>query len=118
MERCESAAEAGAYIAKTSAGRSVGNEITRGDLKTGRAGHRTPWQVLEDFRQAGDLADLQLWREYERATKGHQCVTWSKGLKRGLAVASQLIRMHHPPLVVTAIAPESVCVSGIVAVQA
>jgi len=89
VERCESAAEAGAYIAKTSAGRSVGNEITRGDLKAGRPGHRTPWQVLEDFRQTGDLADLQLWREYERATKGHQCVTWSKNLKRRLAVADR-----------------------------
>ena len=69
------------YVAKTDDGRSVGNEVARGDLKRGKGGHRTPLEILEDFRQTGDKADLMLWREYERATKGHQRITWSKGLR-------------------------------------
>jgi hypothetical protein len=81
VDRCASAADAGAYIAKTQDGRAVGNEVARGDLKRGRAGHRTPLEILECFRWTGDLADLALWREYERATYRHQRITWSKGLR-------------------------------------
>jgi hypothetical protein len=85
ITRCASAAEAGAYIAKTQDGRSPGNELARADLKTGRAGHRTPFEVLEHFRWTGDAEDLALWHEYERATKGRQAITWSKGLRKLLA---------------------------------
>src|SRR5699024_2377499 len=35
VQRCYSAQEAGEYIAKTQDGKSVGNEITRGDMKQG-----------------------------------------------------------------------------------
>jgi hypothetical protein len=80
--RCYSAAEAGAYLAKTDDGHSVGNELARGDLKSGRAGSRTPLEILESFRQTGDLEDLVLWGEYETATKGRQRITWSKGLRK------------------------------------
>lgn len=90
IERCASAAEAGAYIAKSQdTGRSPGNELARGDLKRGRSGHRTPFEILEDFRWTGDAADRGLWRTYERATKGHQAITWSKGLRRLLAVEAR-----------------------------
>jgi hypothetical protein len=82
IERCTSAAQAAAYIAKTQDGKAPGNELARGDLKRGRAGHRTPLEILEGFRWTGDVADLALWHEYERATKGHQAVTWSKGLRQ------------------------------------
>jgi hypothetical protein len=85
ITRCTSAAEAGAYIAKTQDGRSPGNELARADLKTGHSSHRTPFEILESFRWTGDAADLELWHEYERATKGHQAITWSKGLRRLLA---------------------------------
>lgn len=81
VDRCTSATEAGLYIAKTQDGRSVGNEIARGDLKQGRRGGRVPFEVLDDFRWTGDAGDLQLWHEYEQATKGRQCITWSKGLR-------------------------------------
>ena len=81
LERCRSAAEAGRYIAKTAAGRSVGNEMARGDLKTGKKEHRTPFEILEDFRQSGVRSDLDLWHEYEKATRGHQRITWSAGLR-------------------------------------
>ena len=89
IERCSSAAEAGAYIAKTQDGKSPGNELARGDLKNGRGGHRTPFQILEDFRWTGDADDRSLWRTYERATKGHQAITWSKGLRKLLAVETR-----------------------------
>jgi hypothetical protein len=88
IERCASAAQAGAYIAKTQDGKAPGNELARGDLKRGRAGHRTPLEILEAFRWTGDLANLALWHEYERATKGHQCITWSKGLHQRCGDAS------------------------------
>jgi hypothetical protein len=89
IRRCYSAAEAGAYIAKVQDGGAVGNELARGDLKAGRNGHRTPFEILEDFRHTGDLADLALWHEYEAATKGHQCITWSKGLKKRLEISQK-----------------------------
>ena len=85
VERCMSAAEAGAYIAKTQEGKAPGNELARGDLKSGRDGHRTPFEILEAFRWTGDADDLALWRVYERATRGHQAITWSKGLRALLA---------------------------------
>lgn len=82
VDVCTSAAEAGLYIAKTQDGKSPGNEMARADLKSGREGHRTPFEILGAIADTGDLADLPLWREYERATKGHQAITWSKGLRR------------------------------------
>jgi hypothetical protein len=82
IDRCTSAAEAGAYIAKTQDGAAVGNELARADLKTGRHAHRTPLQILEAFRWSGDIEDLALWHEYERATRGHQAITWSKQLRQ------------------------------------
>lgn len=81
IQVCQSAAEAGAYIAKTQDGKGVGNEIARGDLKQGRNGHRTPLEILESFRWTGDVEDLALWNRYELATKGRQRITWSRGLR-------------------------------------
>ena len=80
--RCSSAEEAGAYIAKTQDGRAVGNEMARGDMKQGRQGGRTPFEILDDFRWTGDAEDIGLWHEYERATKGRQAITWSNGLRK------------------------------------
>ncbi len=84
---CRSAEEAGLYMAKTQDGRSTGNEMARGDMKQGREGSRTPFEILDDFRWTGDVEDLALWHEYETATKGHQCITWSKGLREITGVA-------------------------------
>jgi hypothetical protein len=89
VDRCLSAAEAGLYIAKTQDGKSVGNEMARGDLKDARNGGRTPFAILDDFRWTGDTDDLRLWHEYERATKGRQAITWSKGLRALLEVEEQ-----------------------------
>jgi len=87
---CRSAQEAGNYVAKTHDGRSVGNEIARGDMKQGRSGSRTPFEILDDFRWTGNAEDLDLWHEYETATKGHQAITWSRGLREILAAGPEL----------------------------
>jgi hypothetical protein len=85
VDVCRSAAEAGAYVAKLQeSGRSPGNEMARSDLKRGKAGHRTPFEILREFRLYGDVADLELFREYQRVTKGRQCITWSAGLRKRL----------------------------------
>ncbi|MFD1502716.1 protein rep, partial [Streptosporangium lutulentum] len=89
VQRCASAEEAGLYIAKTQDGRSVGNEVARADLKQGRKASRTPFEILDDFRWSGDCADLDLWNEYETATKGRQCITWSKALRQILQAAEE-----------------------------
>ena len=75
-----SATAAGAYIAK-GGGWSPAQEMTRGDLKTSRAGSRTPLQILADYYQTGDTRDRDLWREYSRVTRGLAAVRWSRGLR-------------------------------------
>ncbi|MDB4873091.1 MAG: hypothetical protein JWL97_4095, partial [Gemmatimonadales bacterium] len=83
IDRCLSAKEAGLYIAKTQdGGKSVGNEMARGDMKQGRKGGRTAFEILDDFRWTGDAGDLRLVHEHEKATHGRQCITWSKGLRQ------------------------------------
>lgn len=72
---------AGAYVAK-GGDWTPAEEVTRGDLKTGRAGNRTPFQILADHYQTGDLHDRRLLREYSRVTRGLAAVRWSHGLRR------------------------------------
>ena len=76
-----SAEEAGAYLAKTQDGKAVGNEVARGDMKEGRQGSRTPFQILDDFRWTGNDADLRLWHEWEQVTHGRRAIFWSDHLR-------------------------------------
>lgn len=70
------------YTSKVYDERRVGLELARTDLKSGRGvEHRSAWAVLGDLVAAGEVEDLALWWEYERATKGQRAVRWSKGLK-------------------------------------
>jgi hypothetical protein len=62
--------------------------VTRGDLKTGRTGSRTPFQIVADYYQTGDTRDRDLWREYGRATRGLASVRWSHGLRRAVLGSS------------------------------
>ena len=61
--------------------RGLGNEIARADLKGGRRGGRTPFQILSDFGEHALADDLDLWHEYERATAGRSAIRWSPGLR-------------------------------------
>lgn len=88
------AAAVGAYVAKLQEGekldRSVGNEVTRADLKSGRKGSRVPFEILADFGSDGLADDLDLWHEYQLATKGRSAIRWSKGLRALLLVDEEL----------------------------
>lgn len=84
-DRCERVKDAAAYIVKVAeATWSVGNEVARGDLKAGRLGSLNPFDILTYFRMTGDADALDLWREYEAATKGHLQLVWSRGLRARL----------------------------------
>jgi hypothetical protein len=76
---------AGAYLAKLQEGekidRSVGNEVARADLKGGRRSSRVPFEILADFGSDGLVDDLELWQEFQLATKGRSAIRWSKGLR-------------------------------------
>lgn len=56
-------------------------EAARSDLKQGKWGNRTPWGILADVFKHGDAADMKLWHEYEKASRGRRQVTWSRGLR-------------------------------------
>jgi len=82
---------AGAYIAK-GGDWTPAEELTRGDLKTGRARGRTPFQILADYYQTGDTRDRDLWHEYGDATHGLAAVRWSRSTRSlilGTAVSSE-----------------------------
>ncbi len=73
-----------AYVAKVQdadSAHGIALEMTRHDMKEGRRAGRTPFQILRDFRETGDVRDLRLWRVYERATFRRQAITWSAGLR-------------------------------------
>ncbi len=59
--------------------RSLGSEMTRGDLKRGRKHSRTPFELL-DQAAGGSSRARRLWREYETATAGVRCIEASRGL--------------------------------------
>jgi hypothetical protein len=58
--------------------------MARGDLKTSRAGSRTPFQILADYYQTGDTRDRELWHEYSRVTRSLAAVRWSRGLRAAI----------------------------------
>jgi hypothetical protein len=68
--------------------RSVGSEMTRGDLKKGRKKSKTPFELL-DAGAGGNAKAKALWREYERATAGVRCIEASRGLLAELGVEDQ-----------------------------
>lgn len=81
------ATDAGEYLAKAQdSGRTIGAEVARGDLKRGRLGSLTPFELLEYVDRTGDKAGVDLWREYETATTGkrRRRISWSHGLRARL----------------------------------
>jgi hypothetical protein len=84
VERCYSGGGAAEYIVKLQeSNRSPGNEMARSDMKTSRAGHRVPFDILEAIStgEKDGLAEaLELWREYEAGTFRHRAITWSPAL--------------------------------------
>lgn len=92
IERCYSGEGAADYVCKTQEGHGVGIEMARGDIKRARGGHRTPFEILASAVTYDSEADVRLWHEFERATKGRKCITWSNGLRDAIAdVAPELV---------------------------
>jgi hypothetical protein len=88
------ARDLGEYIAKTQDGKSPALELARGDLKSGRDGNMTPFEVLgrigdlmggvapEDAAGHGELPWLlALWAEYEAAVSGRRAMEWTRYLR-------------------------------------
>lgn len=74
--QAQNATSAGDYVAKWGAA----EELTLGKSKLGRAGSRSPWQLLADA-SAGDKRSCALWVEFALAFKGKRQLFWSRGLK-------------------------------------
>lgn len=77
---------AGRYISKLQDGGSLALEMTRADLKLGRAGGVVPFALLSEFEQTGDMDCIDKFNEYEQATFRRPCVRFSKGLRRKLGI--------------------------------
>lgn len=93
VEEVKSTEQVSDYLCKVASesGWDMPLEMTRHDLKEGRRGDdrkglRSPFQILKDFSQTGDMADLALWWEYEEVTRGRRSMSWSRGLKKSLLV--------------------------------
>ncbi len=62
------------------------DELTKANAKKGgRAGGRSPWQLLADF-QDGDIHAGMLWKEFITAFKGRAQLYWSQGLRSKLGL--------------------------------
>lgn len=84
-----SAGDLGGYLTKVEGGWGAGLELARSDLKRGRRGGRSPFELLADAYE-GDAQALRCWLEYESGTKGKRAISWSPGLrKRLLEVAEE-----------------------------
>lgn len=69
---------------------SLSLEVARGDVKEARKGNRTPWKILRDFLETGDLDDLDIWREFERGLRGRRTITWSRGVRDAYEMEEEL----------------------------
>ena len=95
LEAARSRADAARYVCQVVTGDDehaapVAYELARADLKTSRhAGHRSPWQVLDDYRVGHLERDRQLWLEYEQATRRVTAIRWAVGLRAAVGLAGE-----------------------------
>src|SRR5690625_2431545 len=77
-------AEIDRYLTKSTyhGANSVAWEMTSTQTKskTRSSGSRTPWEILRGIGQ-GNADDLDLWHEWEKASKGKRALTYSRGLR-------------------------------------
>ena len=50
---------------------------------------RTPFGILADVVELGDADDLDLWHEWEQASKGRRQLTWSVGIRDLLGIGDE-----------------------------
>lgn len=102
LKTARDAEDLGKYIAKLQDGSKTvnpANELARGDMKQGRRGNMTPFQLLT---RIGDLTGgvseedaeghgsqewcLARWWEYEAAVKGRRAIEWTRFLRPLLGI--------------------------------
>lgn len=66
---------------------SVQHEMQGSATKKAKHGSLTPFQILQHFTETGEADYLDLWREYEEASRGRRALTWSQGLKEAAGIA-------------------------------
>ena len=65
------------YIAKW----GMGAELTKANIKQGKEGRYTPWDLLRWHGETGDEQPAELFREYAEAFYNARQLVWSRGLK-------------------------------------
>lgn len=94
VDGVRAASDLGQYLVKSTAygvADSLGRELMGSWSKNARGVHSTEpaWRLAEDFGSTGDLDLLDLWHEYEKATKGRRQMTWSRGLRDLLDIGAE-----------------------------
>ena len=65
------------YIAKW----GMGAELTKANIKQGKEGRYTPWDLLRWYDETGEEQAAELFREYVQAFHNARQLVWSRGLK-------------------------------------
>lgn len=94
-ETAQDAQAVGRYVAKMqTGGDALAKEATLGALKKARGANRTPFQILADIMESGELdsgnPDVRLWRTWEKASFGRRALVWSRGLRDWAGVGAEL----------------------------
>ena len=63
---------------------NTAQELTRADLKKGRAGALMPFDIIAGFFGTGAMELLELYHEFERDTFGRSVIRFTKGLRARL----------------------------------
>lgn len=82
----EDAAQLSRYVVKSLEDSvwGVPEELTKGHVKKGRMGGRTPFALLHDYATGDDKQAGALFAEFVRVFHGRRQLFWSKGLRRDL----------------------------------
>ncbi len=82
--KADDADGSGRYLTK------VGYELAMTNTKVGRdEGHRTPFAIAHDAAETGDMADINLFREWVQASHRKRSISWSNGLREALGLGPE-----------------------------
>lgn len=76
----------GEWAARYASKWGLEQEMTKAHLKRGKAGGRTPFDLLREAFETGELEVCRLFQEYAVHFKGKRQLVWSPGLKSRLGV--------------------------------